>query len=66
MQKLATTLQTHDTQDVQAAPTLRKAARDWACDSIDAFDGTLLKKALGISGAIAEFLNELKDPEDNQ
>jgi hypothetical protein len=40
---------------------LRRASINWATTALRAYDGELLKKALGISAAIADFCNKLED-----
>jgi hypothetical protein len=41
----------------------RRAAEQWAANSLRVFDGVLLQKALAISCAMAEFLNEMEKKE---
>jgi len=60
MQKLASAIK-DSTLDRDQPIELQEAAEAWAVFSVKTFKGKLLKNALSISEAIANFMAELED-----
>lgn len=59
MEKLSRSLEDAQQMGGEQA-TLRQAGTKWATHALMVYDAELLKKALAISQAIAEFCNELE------
>ena len=59
MQTLQDSIQQY-AQDGGSPEKLRLAAQEWSSYSLKTFDKKLLNKALKISSAIANFLNEME------
>lgn len=65
MQKLTAAIK-DATQDNNDVIRLREASEEWAMFCIRTFKGKLLHEGIAISEAIAGFMEELKDPSDNE
>ncbi len=58
MQELAEAIS--ENSPVVHPDAFRKAAKEWASAAIETYSGELLEKAMAVSVAMANFLNELE------